>query len=138
MSTATLTKPQRRRKTRATKRSPRHATRSGRHIADAVHRRARALLQAEIDFVLVMSVNPGFGGQQFIASSVGKVRRLQALIGPGEVDISVDGGVCADNAGALVKAGATTLVAGSSVFGSTDRAAAVVRLRQATFGGNRE
>ena len=81
------------------------------------------------DFVLVMSVNPGFGGQTFIPEMVNKVARIRAM-GPGEeIDISVDGGVGPANVKALVTAGATTLVAGSSVFGEHDRAAAIGRLR---------
>jgi ribulose-phosphate 3-epimerase len=93
---------------------------------------------AWVDFVLVMSVNPGFGGQQFIAASVGKVERLRRMIGSREIDISVDGGVSKSNAGALAAAGATTLVAGSSVFGAADRRAAVATLKQAICGGIRE
>jgi ribulose-phosphate 3-epimerase len=80
------------------------------------------------DFVLVMSVNPGFGGQSFIPESVDKVRRIRDLVGP-VLDISVDGGVGPENAGELVAAGATTLIAGSSVFGRPDRRAAMAELR---------
>lgn len=81
-----------------------------------------------VDFVLVMSVNPGFGGQSFIPESLDKIRRLRSRLGE-ERDISVDGGVSPDNASALVDAGATTLVAGSSVFGATARRAAILALR---------
>jgi len=80
------------------------------------------------DFVLVMSVNPGFGGQSFIPESVDKVRRIRDLVGP-DLDISVDGGAGPENAGELVAAGATTLIAGSSVFGRPDRRAAMAELR---------
>jgi ribulose-phosphate 3-epimerase len=80
------------------------------------------------DFVLVMSVNPGFGGQSFIPESVDKVRRIRDLVGP-DLDISVDGGVGPENVGKLVAAGATTLIAGSSVFGRPDRRAAMTELR---------
>ena len=95
---------------------------------------ATSLLQleeilAELDFVLVMSVNPGFGGQAFIPASVGKVRRLRESAGDQNLDISVDGGVDTSTAGPLVAAGATTLIAGSAVFGRDDRARALDELR---------
>ncbi|OXT00269.1 ribulose-phosphate 3-epimerase [Notoacmeibacter marinus] len=69
-----------------------------------------------IDLVLVMSVNPGFGGQKFIESQVEKVRRIKAMIGDRPIDIEVDGGVSPDTVGALAKAGANAFVAGSAVF----------------------
>jgi len=84
-----------------------------------------------VDFVLVMSVNPGFGGQAFIAASLGKIRRIRRLAGPDKLDVAVDGGVGPDNASALIEAGATTLVAGSSVYGQSDRRAALQTLRSA-------
>lgn len=73
----------------------------------------------EIDVALVMSVNPGFGGQPFIRSSIAKVAHLRALLvarGLDHVDIEVDGGVAADNIAALAEAGMTIAVAGTSVF----------------------
>ena len=90
----------------------------------------------DIDFVLMMSVNPGFGGQAFIPSSLDKIRRLAHLIGDRGVDISVDGGVDPTTAGPLVAAGATTLIAGSAVFGTPDRAQALTALREAAQRGN--
>lgn len=69
-----------------------------------------------LDLVLVMSVNPGFGGQAFIPSQVEKVRRIKAMIGDRPIHIEVDGGVTPETAPALVKAGADVLVAGSAVF----------------------
>jgi ribulose-phosphate 3-epimerase len=73
----------------------------------------------EVDYVLVMSVNPGFGGQAFLPASVDKVRRLAAQIGSRAlpVRIEVDGGIDAGNARSLVEAGAEILVAGNAVFG---------------------
>ena len=74
----------------------------------------------DIDLLLIMTVNPGFGGQAFIPASLDKVARARRMIEarrPGEVDIEVDGGVSATTAPALVQAGATVLVAGSAVFG---------------------
>ncbi len=69
-----------------------------------------------LDLVLVMSVNPGFGGQRFIPSAVDKVAAIKNLVGDRPIDIEVDGGVTPDNAGQLRAAGATVLVAGSAVF----------------------
>lgn len=69
-----------------------------------------------IDLVLVMSVNPGFGGQAFIPSALGKILDLRAMTAGRPIDIEVDGGVAADNAAALAAAGANAFVAGTSVF----------------------
>jgi ribulose-phosphate 3-epimerase len=69
-----------------------------------------------VDAVLVMSVNPGFGGQKFIPSALEKIRAIKALIEDRPIDIEVDGGVDASNAGAVAAAGGTRLVAGSAVF----------------------
>jgi len=78
---------------------------------------------ADIDLLLIMSVNPGFGGQKFIEASVDKLRRARQLLdarGRSDVVLQVDGGVSAKNMRALVEAGVTCLVAGSSVFGHAD------------------
>lgn len=88
-----------------------------------------------VDFVVVMSVNPGFGGQAFIPESLDKIRRLRELAGDRTLDITVDGGVDHTNVGDLVAAGATTLVAGSSILGQKDRAAALAKLRSAAIAG---
>lgn len=69
-----------------------------------------------LDLVLVMSVNPGFGGQAFIPAIVEKVRRIKAMIGNRQIDIEVDGGVTPETAPLVVKAGANVLVAGSAIF----------------------
>ena len=69
-----------------------------------------------VDLILVMSVNPGFGGQAFIPSALEKIARVRALAGGRPIDIEVDGGVTADNAEAVARAGANVLVAGSAVF----------------------
>ena len=86
----------------------------------------------DLDLVLVMSVNPGFGGQSFIPTAYEKIRRLRAMLADRPVLISVDGGVNAENAGALAQAGASVLVAGSSIFGAGDPGAAVSLLRSAS------
>ena len=70
----------------------------------------------DLDLILVMTVNPGFGGQKFISSGLEKIARIRAIIGDRPIDLEVDGGVTADNAGAIAKAGANWLVAGSAVF----------------------
>ncbi len=76
----------------------------------------------EVDMVMIMSVNPGFGGQKFIPSSIRKIRDLKKMIREQnlEVDIEVDGGVTPDNVGTLVSAGADIFVAGSAVFHTPD------------------
>ena len=75
-----------------------------------------------VDLVLVMSVNPGFGGQSFIPTVVDKIARIRDMLCGRDVDIEVDGGITSDTASAVVAAGATALVAGSAVFkgGSID------------------
>nr|WP_295891786.1 ribulose-phosphate 3-epimerase [uncultured Devosia sp.] len=74
----------------------------------------------DVDLVLVMSVNPGFGGQSFIPESLNKLRQASALIGGRPIDLEVDGGVTADNARAIADAGANVLVAGSSIYAGND------------------
>jgi ribulose-phosphate 3-epimerase len=69
-----------------------------------------------VDLVLIMSVNPGFGGQAFIPGALEKISAVRALVGGRPIDIEVDGGVTADNAARVVQAGANVLVAGSAVF----------------------
>lgn len=89
------------------------------------------------DLLLVMSVDPGFGGQEFIASSVRKVARARALVdaSAGEIELEVDGGVSPETAPLLVEAGATVLVAGSAVFGHPDGAeAGLAAIRRAVAG----
>jgi len=89
----------------------------------------------EFDVLLVMSVNPGFGGQTFIPRSIDKVVAARALLASrgSTADISVDGGVDAANAPALAQAGATILVAGASIFGAPDPVEAAHALRAATL-----
>ncbi len=87
----------------------------------------------EVDYVLLMSVNPGFGGQQFIRSSLGKLRRLRALLGErgARARIEIDGGIGPENVAQVVAAGAEILVAGSAVFDAPDPAEAVRQLARA-------
>jgi len=84
-----------------------------------------------LDQVIVMSVNPGFGGQSFIPRSIERIADLRARLGGRPVDIEVDGGVDETNAATLIRAGASILVAGNSVFGAPDPAAATRALRRA-------
>jgi ribulose-phosphate 3-epimerase len=84
-----------------------------------------------VDLVLIMSVNPGFGGQGFIESSLSKVERLVEVRGDRDFLIEIDGGVKASNIASMRKAGVDVFVAGSSVFGSRDRADAMQKLRSA-------
>ncbi len=82
------------------------------------------------DFVLLMSVNPGFGGQRFIKTSIDKLRRLKSMIGSFGFDtrIEIDGGIDAENVAEVVEAGAEMIVAGSAVFGGGKPAAAVRKM----------
>jgi len=92
-----------------------------------------SLSPAEVDMVLLMSVNPGFGGQRFLPSTLDKIRALRAQIGERRlpVTIEVDGGVKADNATEICAAGADVLVAGTAIFGQPDYGAAIQALRAA-------
>ncbi len=87
----------------------------------------------EIDLLLLMSVNPGFGGQSFIPSSTAKIARAAALLqkAGSTAELEVDGGIYAGNAGQVIKAGANVLVSGTGVFGQPDWAAAIAGLRSA-------
>ena len=84
-----------------------------------------------VDLILVMSVNPGFGGQAFIPSALDKIGALRAMAGARPIDIEVDGGVTADNAARVVQAGANVLVAGSAVFKGGNYKANIAAIRQA-------
>ena len=85
----------------------------------------------DLDMVLIMSVNPGFGGQKFIDSSLNKIRDAREIIEASGRDIrlEIDGGVKTDNIGAIAAAGADTFVAGSAIFGSDDYAATISAMR---------
>jgi len=87
------------------------------------------------DLILVMSVNPGFGGQSFISGAVEKVKSVREMIGSREIMIEVDGGITPENAGTLIRAGADVLVAGSSVFKGGDYARNIAALRGGAAAG---
>src|SRR5262245_18418966 len=86
----------------------------------------------KIDMVLIMSVNPGFGGQKFIATALDKLRLARERIRASgrEIRLEIDGGVKADNIEAIARAGADTFVAGSAIFGSKDYAATIAAMRE--------
>jgi ribulose-phosphate 3-epimerase len=85
----------------------------------------------KLDLVLLMSVNPGFGGQSFIPSALSKIRRVRELIDRSgrEIRLEVDGGVKIDNVGQIAEAGADTFVAGSAIFGTSDYRETIAALR---------
>ncbi|RZA10614.1 MAG: ribulose-phosphate 3-epimerase, partial [Lysobacteraceae bacterium] len=90
----------------------------------------------DLDLVLLMSVNPGFGGQGFIPSSLDKLRKVRAMIDATgrPVRLEIDGGVKPDNIGAIAAAGADAFVAGSAIFGKPDYAAVIAAMRAAIAG----
>jgi ribulose-phosphate 3-epimerase len=90
----------------------------------------------KLDLVLIMSVNPGFGGQKFIPMALEKLRRVRRMIDERGLDVrlEIDGGVNADNIGAIAAAGADTFVAGSAIFGAADYAAEIAAMRAAIAG----
>ena len=85
----------------------------------------------KVDMVLLMSVNPGFGGQKFIPSALAKLRQARQIIDDSgrEIRLEIDGGVKADNIGEIAAAGADTFVAGSAIFGSDDYAATIAAMK---------
>ncbi len=84
-----------------------------------------------VDIIMVMTVNPGFGGQSFLASQLPKISALRQMIGDRPIALQIDGGITHDTAREVVAAGADTLVAGTAVFGAPDYAAAIASLREA-------
>jgi ribulose-phosphate 3-epimerase len=85
----------------------------------------------KVDLILVMSVNPGFGGQSFIDSQLEKIRRIHTMIGDRSIDLEVDGGVNSNTIKAVVDAGANVVVAGSAVFKGDDYGKTIGALRAA-------
>ena len=111
----------------------RAGARAGAALNPATPTEALGASWPDLDYAVVMSVNPGWGGQPFLKTSVDKVRRLRLEAGQAgsRLPIEVDGGVGEGNAGELAAAGAEILVAGTAVYGAADPAAAIARLRQA-------
>jgi len=117
----------------------RGGARAGAAINPATPTEALAAAWPSLDYAVVMSVNPGWGGQPFLAQSVEKVRRVksQAAQAGSTAAIEVDGGVDTGNAGVLRAAGAEILVAGTAIYGEKDAAAAIEKLRSAANEGVR-
>ena len=92
----------------------------------------------KVDMVLLMSVNPGFGGQKFIPSALDKLRQARKLIADSglEIRLEIDGGVKVDNIGEIAAAGADTFVAGSAIFGSEDYAATIAAMKASIAGAS--
>jgi ribulose-phosphate 3-epimerase len=90
----------------------------------------------DVDLILVMSVNPGFGGQSFLPLVLPKLRAIRQMIDATgrDIDLEIDGGIGPENARLVTDAGATVLVAGSSIFGQKDRGAAIQQFRAAVGG----
>jgi ribulose-phosphate 3-epimerase len=112
-----------------------HGCRAGVALNPATPAAMASAVLDDVDQILVMTVNPGFGGQMFLPSQLPKIRELRAMVGDRPVVIGVDGGITAETAPACIEAGATMLVAGTSVFGRPDRRAALEALRPATGAG---
>jgi ribulose-phosphate 3-epimerase len=87
----------------------------------------------KIDLILVMTVNPGFGGQAFIASQLDKIRAIRKMIGNAPIHIEVDGGINADTAPLVAEAGADVIVAGSAVFKGGTYAENIAAIRAAAM-----
>jgi len=114
----------------------RGGARAGAAINPGTPTRTLQAVSLDLDYAVVMSVNPGWGGQPFLAPSIAKVRLLhgELLAAGSRASIEVDGGVEPSNAGDLAAAGAEILVAGTAIYGQDDVKGAIERLRQATRG----
>jgi ribulose-phosphate 3-epimerase len=107
------------------------SVRCGAALNPATHPSTLEYVLDDLDLVLVMSVNPGFGGQTLIPAVYPKIRQIRAQLGARAVDVSIDGGVKVEHARALAEHGASVLVAGSAVFESPDPAAVIAQMRNA-------
>jgi ribulose-phosphate 3-epimerase len=105
--------------------------RSGAALNPSTHPSTLDYVLDDLDIVLVMSVNPGFGGQKFIPAVYPKIRQIRGQLGARPVDVSIDGGVKVEHARPLVEHGASILVAGSAVFEAKDPAAVIEQMRSA-------
>ena len=110
-----------------------HGVKAGVSLNPATSASVLDQIIGEVDLVLVMSVNPGFGGQKFIPSSLEKIRRIRMMLKDARSSayLEVDGGVKEDNAGSILKAGADVLVSGSAIFGSQNMPATITHMRSA-------
>jgi ribulose-phosphate 3-epimerase len=110
------------------------AVRAGAALNPATHPSTLQYVTDDLDIVLIMSVNPGFGGQTLIPAVYPKIRQVRGLLGQRPVDVSIDGGVKTEHARRLVEQGASILVAGSAVFEAKDPAAVIKAMRAAAGG----
>ena len=106
-----------------------YGRKAGVSLNPATPESAIAYVLDKVDLILVMSVNPGFGGQSFIPSALEKIANIRRMVGDRKIEIEVDGGVTAANAREVIAAGANVLVAGSAVFRTADYAANIAALR---------
>jgi len=104
---------------------------AGAALNPSTHHSALDYVVDDLDLVLVMSVNPGFGGQTLLPAVYPKIRQIRALLAKRAVDVSIDGGVKVEHARPLVEHGASILVAGSAVFEAPDPAAVIKQMRTA-------
>jgi len=95
---------------------------------------------SELDLILLMTVNPGFGGQSFIPGVLPKIRAVRRMLDQGgyRAELQVDGGINRDTAAAVIEAGATVLVAGSAIFGQSDVSRAIQEIRRTAKGGKED
>ncbi|MBL8583429.1 MAG: ribulose-phosphate 3-epimerase [Rhizobiaceae bacterium] len=117
-----------------------HGKRAGVALNPSTPESAIEYVLDRLDLVLVMTVNPGFGGQAFIHATLDKIRRVKAMIGSRPIDIQVDGGITAETAPLVAAASANVLVAGSAIFGGGTEAAyrqAISAIRDAADGAAR-
>jgi ribulose-phosphate 3-epimerase len=103
--------------------------RAGAVLNPSTHESTLEYVMDVVDQILVMSVNPGFGGQSFIAEVLPKVRAVKKMIGSRDVDIEMDGGIAPGTIGPAAEAGTTVFVAGSAIFGHGDYAKVIAALR---------
>jgi ribulose-phosphate 3-epimerase len=110
-----------------------HGMKAGVSLNPATSATTLEHILGDVDLVLVMSVNPGFGGQTFIASTLDKIRQIRAMISAskGSPYLEVDGGITVKNVASVLKAGANVLVAGSAIFGSDNMSDTIRQLRTA-------
>ncbi|GAB4236553.1 MAG: ribulose-phosphate 3-epimerase [Methyloligellaceae bacterium] len=104
--------------------------RAGVSLNPATHESALEHVLDKVDLILVMTVNPGFGGQKFIEAQCAKIARLREMIGGRPIDLEVDGGINPQTAAQVAQAGANVLVAGSAVFSSGDYGANIAAIRR--------
>ena len=112
--------------------------RAGVAINPGTHESAIEPVLGRVDLVLVMTVNPGFGGQAYIPAMGEKIAAVKQMIGARDIDIQVDGGVTRETATVVAAAGANVLVAGAAVFKATDYAEPIAAIRAAAVAGQRK